>query len=131
MIETVIEDHAPAKHFNSIRFAVAGLIHVFTTQRNFRLQSILGLLTILLALLFDFDRVEWIILLLTIGLVLTAEIANTVLETLVDLSVTRLHPKAKIAKDLAAAAVLIIAVFAAFIGAFLFWPHFWTLLCSL
>lgn len=125
----MIEEHTPTKHFNSVRFAVSGLTHAFQTQRNFRLQVILGVLVILLAAALGFDRLEWIILLITIGLVLTAEIANTVLETLVDLSITRVHPKAKIAKDLSAAAVLIIAIFSIFIGALLFGPHLWLVLC--
>jgi diacylglycerol kinase len=127
----MIEDHTPSKHFNSVRFAVAGLSHAFQTQRNFRLQIILGSLVLLLAAILGFDRFEWVVLLITIGLVLTAEIANTVLETLVDISMTRTHPKAKIAKDLSAAAVLLIAVFSMFIGALLFWPHLWLLLCRI
>ncbi len=119
----MIEDHDPEKHINSLRYAINGLTHAFTTQRNFRLQNILGLITLFLALFLGFDRVEWIVLLLTIGLVLTAEIANTILETLIDLSTPNLHPKAKIAKDLSAAAVLLIAIFSVFIGLLLFVPH--------
>ncbi|OGY29846.1 MAG: hypothetical protein A3F35_02525 [Candidatus Woykebacteria bacterium RIFCSPHIGHO2_12_FULL_45_10] len=119
----MIEDHAPEKHINSFRFALKGLLHAFTTERNFRLQTILGTIAIVLAHFLSFDRFEWIVLLLTIGMILAAEIANTILETLVDLTTPNLHPKARIAKDLSAAAVLIIAFFALIIGLLLFIPH--------
>lgn len=119
----MIEDHDPEKHINSFRFAFNGLLHAFSTQRNFRLQIILGIITLLLAVLLSFNRIEWIVLLLTIGLVLTAEIANTILETLIDLSTPNLHPKARVAKDLAAAAVLLISIFSVSIGLLLFIPH--------
>lgn len=119
----LIEDHAPEKHINSFRYAWNGLSHAFLTQRNFRLQIILGFTIVVMAYVLGFDRLEWIVMLLTIGLVLTAELANTILETLVDLSVQRVHPKARVAKDLSAGAVLIISIFSLIIGLILVVPH--------
>ena len=119
----MLDDHTPKKHISSFRFAWNGLTHAFLTQRNFRLQTALGVATIAAAYFFSFDRFEWIVLLLAIGMVLIAELANTTLETLVDLASPELHPKAKIAKDLSAAAVLLVAFFSIVIGLLLFVPH--------
>lgn len=109
----------------SFHFAVSGLNHAFYTQKNFQIQALVGLLVLLLAWFFEFSRWEWIILVILIGLVLTAELLNTVVEVVVDLSVKeQMLPDAKIAKDVAAASVLLMS-FVAFVGGcLLFWPHF-------
>lgn len=113
-------------HVNSFRFAFEGLIHALREGRNFRIQTLLGILVLLLAWVFGFDRFEWVLLLFTISLVLTAELLNTVIELVVDVAVKeKLLPKAKIAKDVSAASVLLISIFAAIVGLVLFIPHIW------
>lgn len=107
----------------SFKFAFEGLVYAFATQRNFKVQLVLGLLVIILALSFGFNRMEWLILLFSICLVLSAELANTVIEIVVDLATSTIHPKAKLAKDLSAGVVLLVATFVLFIGFLLFFPH--------
>ncbi|PIZ47085.1 hypothetical protein COY29_05695, partial [Candidatus Woesebacteria bacterium CG_4_10_14_0_2_um_filter_39_14] len=68
--------------------------------------------------------VEWAILTITIGLVLISEFINTSLEQIVDLVSPEKQEKAKIAKDVAAAGVLVSAIVAVLIGALLFLPKF-------
>jgi diacylglycerol kinase len=109
----------------SLRFASGGLKHAIYNQRNFQIQIIFGLIVIAAAWFLNFSRIEWLILILTIGLVLASELINTVVEVVVDLAVKeRLLPDAKIAKDVAAAAVLLTSIFSVIIGLILFVPHF-------
>ncbi|HEY4694847.1 MAG TPA: diacylglycerol kinase family protein [Candidatus Nanoarchaeia archaeon] len=104
--------------------AISGFFHALTTQANFQLQVVIGVLVILSAWVLNFTRFEWLILIITIGLVLTAELLNTVIEVVIDLAVKEeLLPEAKIAKDVAAAAVLLISIFSLAVGLILFLPH--------
>lgn len=108
----------------SFHFAVSGLNHAFYTQPNFQIQIVIALFMIMLGYLFEFSRSEWIILVLTIGLVLGTELFNTVVEVVVDLAVKeKLLPDAKIAKDVAAASVLLMSFVSIVVGLLLFWPH--------
>lgn len=70
-------------------------------------------------------RRDWALLALTIGAVLIAEIINTVVEAIVDLLSPEWHERAKVAKDLAAGAVLVIAVAAIVVGLFILGPPLW------
>lgn len=112
------------KRIKSFSFALSGFRHAFATQKNFQIQLMIGLVVLLLAIFFEFSRWEWIILTILIGMVLTAELLNTVIEIVVDLAVKeKLLPEAKIAKDVAASSVLLTSVVAAVVGVLLFWPH--------
>jgi diacylglycerol kinase (ATP) len=96
--------------FVSFRYAWAGLSYAFQTQRNFRIHLFVGTFAIGLSLFLNLSRVEVAIIGLTIGAVLTMELLNTAIESVVDLTVRQTyHELAKIAKDCAAGAVLISA----------------------
>jgi diacylglycerol kinase len=111
----------------SFKYASAGLKHAFTTQVNFQIQLCVGLLVLVLAFWLNFNRYEWLILILTIGFVLTGELLNTVVEVVVDLAVKeKLLPEAKIAKDVSAGAVLLISIVSVVVGLILFLPHLLT-----
>jgi diacylglycerol kinase len=112
------------KEVNSFKFASEGIKYAFKTQNNIKIQIALGILAIVLAFLFGFGPIEWVILLISICLVLSAELINTVFETIVDMHTSEYHPKAKITKDLSAAVVLLISLFVSLIGLILFIPHF-------
>lgn len=76
------------------------------------------------AWILEFNRIEWLILVITVALVLTAELLNTVVEVVVDLAVReKLLPDAKLAKDVSAAAVLLLSILAVVVGLILFVPH--------
>jgi len=81
-------------------------------------------LAIALGIVLKLSSVEWAILTITIGLVLISEFINTSLEQIVDLVSPEKQEKAKIAKDVAAAGVLVSAIVAVLIGALLFLPKF-------
>ena len=108
----------------SFSIAFSGLSHALNTQKNFQLQVFIGLVTVVAAWFLDFTRIEWLILIITTSLVLVAELLNTVVEVVVDLAVKeKLLPDAKIAKDVSAAAVLLISAFSVIVGLILFVPH--------
>ncbi len=109
--------------FISFRYAWAGLTYAFQTQRNFRIHIAVGTLAISLSLYLQLTAVEIAIIGLTIGAVLTMELLNTAIESVVDLTVRQTyHELAKIAKDCAAGAVLISALAAVIVAGSLLLP---------
>lgn len=111
----------------SFKYAWEGVSYAFKTQRNFRIHVIIGSTAIGLGIFLQVSLVEVSIISLTIGAVLAMELLNTAIESLVDLSVEQTyHPLAKIAKDCAAAAVLISSLAAILIGGFLLLPPLYT-----
>ncbi len=100
--------------------AIDGIIYATTTQRNVKIQLIIAVLVVIISLFFDLSRAEFLCFLFTIILILFAEMCNTAIETVVDLYVDVYHPKAKIAKDVAAGGVVITAINAVIVAYFLF-----------
>lgn len=107
----------------SIRFACCGIKLVFQRERNLRIHFLLAVLIFAAAAWLKIDKVEWLILILTIAVVLGAEIMNSAVEYLVDLSTLEYHHLAKAAKDAAAGAVLVTAMAAVIIGIIIFGPR--------
>lgn len=106
----------------SFGYAGAGIGYLLRSQRNARIHLVLAVAAILLALWLKISTVEWAVLGLTIGLVFLAEAFNTAIESTIDLLSPDVHPLAKIAKDTAAAGVLLAAVTVLVVGVFLFLP---------
>ena len=108
---------------HSFAFAGAGVVYLLRSQRNARIHLALTVLAVVLGLWLGLTSVEWAVLSLTVGLVFLAEGVNTAIEAAVDLANPDPHPLAKIAKDTAAGAVLITAIIALVVAAFLFLPR--------
>ncbi len=106
----------------SFGHAFAGIWHVVRTQRNFRIQICAGAAVIVAGWGWQISPAEWVALLAMIALVLTLEMVNTAVEALVDLVTQEYHPLAKVAKDVAAGAVLVAALFALSVGVVIFLP---------
>ena len=104
----------------SFNFAFEGIIHVVRYERNLRIHFLIAVAVILAAVGFDVTKMELIALLLAIAFVLIAEMLNSALEAVVDLVTPSVEPLAKIAKDVAAGAVLIATVTAVAIGYLVF-----------
>jgi diacylglycerol kinase (ATP) len=105
---------------DSFNYAFEGIIHVLRTQRNMRIHFLAAVGVLVAALAFDVSRLELIALFLAISFVLIAEMVNTAIEATVDVASTSFDPMAKLAKDIAAGAVLIAAVNAIAIGYLVF-----------
>lgn len=106
---------------NSFQFAFSGFFYVLKTQKNAWLHLAATVIVVLLALWLQIDRLDWLAILLVIGLVWMAEFMNTALEVIVDLASPEKHPLAKVGKDVGAASVLIAAFLAVIIGVIVLW----------
>ncbi len=100
--------------------AFNGIIYATTTQSNIKKQLIIAVVVVIISLFFNLNRAEFLCFLFTIVLILFAEMVNTAIETVVDLYVDVYHPKAKIAKDVAAGGVVITTINAIIVAYFLF-----------
>jgi len=112
----------PTGFFESFRYAGAGLLYTIRTQRNFRVHLVVTVFVLILAIWLNLSCERLAILVLTISMVLTAEIFNTAAESLVDLTSPGYHPLAKRVKDLAAGAVLLAAFVSIIVGLLLLGP---------
>jgi diacylglycerol kinase (ATP) len=110
----------PGSLFESFNYAFEGIIHVLRTQRNMRLHFAAAVVVLVAALATGVDKNELIALLLAIAFVLIAEMVNTAIEGAIDVATTSFDPMAKLAKDIAAGAVLIATVTAVAIGYLVF-----------
>lgn len=107
--------------FKSMRYAYEGIQYALTTQPNMKFHFFASFAVLVSALFFRLSRTDILLLLLAITLVIVTELINTGIEKTVDLAMPDRHPLAKIAKDTAAAAVLVTAVFAAAVGVVVFY----------
>ncbi|MCM3788464.1 diacylglycerol kinase family protein [Domibacillus indicus] len=107
--------------FSSFRFAGNGL-KLALSEPNMRVHIAAGILISAAGFIFELTRTEWCVLLLTIAGVMSLEMVNTAIEKTVDLVTEEYRPLAKMAKDLAAGAVLLFAIAAVIIGCLLFIP---------
>ncbi|MCM3784475.1 diacylglycerol kinase family protein [Neobacillus mesonae] len=102
------------------RNAMEGLFYGFRTQRNLRVHAALALAAVIAGLFMEISRIDWMFVCLAIGFVMVTELLNTAIELVVDLASPNIHPLAKAAKDTAAGAVLLAAVFAVIIAIFVY-----------
>ena len=116
----MIVRRGPPSLLESFNFAFEGIIHVLRTQRNMRIHFLSAVVVLVAALATGVSRLELIALLLAIAFVMIAEMINTAIEGAVDVSTTSFDPNAKLAKDIAAGAVLIATVNAVAIGYLVF-----------
>ncbi|HZQ80895.1 MAG TPA: diacylglycerol kinase [Gaiellaceae bacterium] len=105
---------------DSFNFAVEGVIHVLRTQRNMRIHFAVAFVVLVVALVINVSKFELIALLISITFVLIAEMLNTAVEAAIDIATTSFDPMAKLAKDIAAGAVLIASVNALAVGYIVF-----------
>ena len=105
---------------DSFNFAFEGIIHVLRTQRNLRIHFAVAVAVLIFALIVNVTKMELIALLISVTFVLIAEMLNTAVEAAIDIATTSFDPMAKLAKDIAAGAVLIAAINAIAVGYIVF-----------
>lgn len=108
-------------------YAFKGIGYTIRTQRNMRIHMTIGLVAVVVGLLLRISALEFALLFVTMICVFIAEMFNTAIELCVDLASPQYHPLAKIAKDVAAGAVLVSAILAVLVGMCIFLPHLWAL----
>ncbi|MGD8189036.1 diacylglycerol kinase family protein [Brevibacillus ginsengisoli] len=109
----------------SFRFAWSGIVYTFRTQRNMQIHGWVTFIVLLLSWWLKIPRGDVLLVLFCISLVLSLELVNTAIETVVDLVTSEWQEKAKISKDVAAGAVLMSVVFAVIIGCCVFAKPLW------
>jgi diacylglycerol kinase (ATP) len=105
---------------DSFNYAFEGIIHVLRTQRNLRIHFAIAIAVIVAAAALGVGRLELMSLLIATAFVLVAEMVNSAIEGAIDVSTTSFDPNAKLAKDIAAGAVLISTVTALAVGYLVF-----------
>ena len=110
------------KLINSFKYAIEGFLSSFKTERNMKLHVLAMLFVVVLGFYLKLSIVEWCFVTLAISLVIGAELFNTAIETVVDMISPEKNPKAKLAKDISAAAVLALSIGAAIVGLMIFLP---------
>ncbi len=113
------------RHTISFRSAFAGVAWAVGTQPNFRVHILLSLSVIFLGWIVGITRMEWVVIVFTIVLGLTAEMINTAIESMTDLITKEWRQEAKIAKDVAAGMMLTTAVGAVIVALIVFGPYLW------
>lgn len=111
------------RFLNSMKYALAGIIHFFKSEPNSRLHFLATIIVISAGLWFKISRLSWVGVLLCIGLVLCAEMFNTAIEKVMNLISPGKSEQVRIIKDLAAGTVLIAAIIAATTGVVIFLPY--------
>ncbi len=111
-------------------YAFAGLRYAVETQPNMRIHLAVAAVVIVIGLYLRLSSTQWAVLGITIGFVLVAEMFNTVAEAALDAATPGYHPLVKVAKDVAAGAVLLTAIVSTAVGTLILGPPLWDRLTS-
>jgi len=120
----------PTSWVQSANLAIDGIIYSVKTQRHMRYHLFAALIVLILSLVLNISRTEFTLLCMAIVLVLVTEMLNTSIETTVDMISEEYHPKAKVAKDIAAGVVLIASLGALMLAYLVLYPAFKSALTS-
>lgn len=112
----------------AFRYAWKGLVLFFKQENSAKIHATLAIGSLILCYLLKVNKTEWLIIILTIGLVLCVEILNTAIEEIVDYIQPDFHPIAGKIKDFAAAAVFFSAIISTIVGGIIFLPKIFYLL---
>ena len=112
------------RFFKSFTYAFTGIKTACKTEQNFLFDAIFGILTIIAGFLLKLNAIEFAIVLVAIGLVISLELINTAIEYTIDMAMPEIHPLAKAAKDISSGAVLISAILALSVGLIIYLPKF-------
>ena len=108
----------------SATHAVRGIFFTLKSERNFQVETCVALLVLLLMAWLPLSRLEAVALILTIVLVLALELVNTAVERVMDILKPRVHPYARVIKDVMAGAVFLVSFGAVLVGLIIFLPYF-------
>ena len=123
-----MKDKKNNKFKSSLKCAIRGLRYVIRNERNFRIELIIAIFVIFLALVFNIKIWEFIVVIFLITWVLITELMNTVVERVVDILEPRVHPFARLIKDIMAGVVLTSSVMSVIVGLLIFLPYVYNLL---
>jgi diacylglycerol kinase len=119
-----MEEKEIGRFRRSLRHALDGIIYAISHEKNFRIEIVIAFFIAILILVFKVKNWEAVVLVFMMMWVLISELTNTVVERIVDILKPRIHPYARLIKDLMAAAVLISATASIVVGIIIFYPYF-------
>lgn len=111
------------RFFQSFKYSIQGLKYAYKYEQSMLIHVIATVCVICANVFFQVNGMEWLITLIAIGMVLSAELINSAIEAVVDLITLEEHPLAKIAKDCSSAATFVLACMAALIGIVVYVPY--------
>ena len=125
-----MDNKTPRKNklYKSFGYAFEGIFNTIFYERNMQIHSLVTVLVVIFGIILKISLIEWFICMLLFAIVLSLELVNIAIEAVVDLVTEEKKPLAKKAKDAAAGAVLISAIFAAIMGGIIFFPKLWAFL---
>ncbi|HHZ06633.1 MAG TPA: diacylglycerol kinase family protein [Clostridiales bacterium] len=109
------------KFFKSFKYALRGILYTIINERNMRVHLVVATYVLIFASFFSLSPQSLGILVLTISAVIALEMVNTAIERVCNIYTTSYHPMIKVAKDVAAGAVLVAAIGAVAVGVIIFW----------
>ena len=121
-IKKILKKQGRSSFAESVGHALDGLEYTINHERNFKIELAFAMLVTILSFILKVSLIEWTILVLIISMVLALEMINTAIERCVDLVTKDYKELAKLAKDIAAGAVLIMSMFSVVIGIIIFLP---------
>ncbi len=107
----------------SFKYALEGIWSALKTEPNLKFHFLAGIIAVVLCWFFMVSVLEWIIVMILIGLVISVELTNTAIEAMTDYLIPQIHPVAKKVKDISAGAVLVVSITAFIIGILIFLPY--------
>ncbi len=108
----------------SFKHAIRGILFTLKGERNFQIEIAVMAVVLVSAIWFNLTQTENIILVLAVALVLATELINTAVERVMDILKPRVHPYARVIKDVMAGAVFVVSLGALLIGIVIFFPYF-------
>ncbi len=111
------------RFFKSIKYSLDGLLYAYRYEQSLWLHGLATLLAVIMGIIFKIKLSEWAIIFVALGSILALELINTAIEAAVDLTTTKIHPLAKIAKDCGSAASFVMSIVSIVISMFVFGPY--------
>ena len=111
------------RFFKSIMYSLDGLYYAYRYEQSLWLHGLCTILAIIMGIIFQIKLSEWAIIFIALGIILALELINTAIEAAVDLTTSKIHPLAKIAKDCGSAASFVMSIVSIVISLFVFGPY--------
>ncbi len=115
--------HQNHRQILSFKYALDGIWSALKEEPNLKIHCLIAILVLVLSFILQLSRIDFILIIILIGLVIALELTNTSIEAVVDSLTQEEHPGAKLAKDISAGAVLIVSLTAAVTGIIIFLPY--------
>ena len=119
-----VKVYGPMRFIKSIKYSLDGLFYSYRYKQSLWIHGCAVIIAIILGIIFQIKLSEWAIIFIALGIILALELINTAIEAAVDLTTTKIHPLAKVAKDCGSAASFVMSIVSIVISLFVFGPYF-------